>query len=157
MVPDTGEPVGGQAADQPNVGFLVGPVMILIGALIGVATVRLGVLVLPGGDLVRVDHDRVVLNPRSKGLKLLGVVVGADPGLDPVVPTVQVTDQVVAGDVAVGQHSPAVKTASVEDRHGVVGAYDDQIDAANERPGWVAIGEGAPLDERDRFHKDSCG
>ncbi len=65
-------------------------------------------------------------------MEALAVVVGADPGLESVVPAVQATDQVVTFDPTVGHQGAAVQAPAVEHRRVVTGSHDDQVDPADQ-------------------------
>ena len=79
-----------------------------------VAIEGLGVRLVPGPDLVRVDAQLPVLHPGAKLLKLLRVVVLADAGVDPVIPEVHPAHKVSARNEAIGEERTAVMAAPVQ-------------------------------------------
>ncbi len=131
--------------------------MILVEPLVGLPIVGLRVFRLPGRDLLLVDPDRAVLDPGIEAvLNLLGVV-GADPGLVAVVPTMDAADQILAFDVAVAQKGATVHATAVENRSLLfVGPPDhDQIDVCDQRIGGLQGLELIPVGNLDLFHSIS--
>ncbi len=135
MVADAVEAVSGELADEADVGLVRGAEVVLVEALIGAPVVRLGVLHRPGGDLVGVDPQPVVLDPGHETVQRLVVVVFGDAGAVAVVPVVDSADEVVAVDATVGEQRAAVEAAPVEHRCRIhVGpADDDEVDVADQR------------------------
>ena len=105
---------------SPTWGSLRGAVRILVRALVRVTIVRLRMVLRPGSDLLGVDQEVAAVHPRRELVEPLGVVVARDPGVIPVVPTVQPADEVVAVDVAVDHQRTSVQAPAVEHRVVVV-------------------------------------
>jgi hypothetical protein len=151
-VPAVGQSGGRQLLDEFVVRFLGGAVEVLVGTLVGIATKRLRIRQLPLVDLVLVDPHGVVLDPTGEPLKSLAVVVLADPGIEAVVPPVEAADEIGAVDVPVRQEGAPVEAPSVQDRHVVAMADDHQIHVADQRAGWLPVGELAPGGDLDALH-----
>jgi hypothetical protein len=88
--------------------LLGGAVHVLVRALVGISVEWLRVLALPRGDLVGIDPNAVVLDPRRELVEPLSVVVLADAGAELEIPLVHAADQIVALDGAVGQQCATV-------------------------------------------------
>ena len=140
------QPLARIPLDQRVVRLLVRTVArILVQAEVLVATKRLRVLARPGVDLVGVDEHLTVLDPRRELRQRLAVLVLGDAGIEPVVPVVNATDQVVVVvDVAVGHQRAAVQAATIVNTGGVVVANHDQIDLADKRVLGPAVAERVP-------------
>ena len=115
-------------------------------------SIGLGVLLLPLQDLVEVDVQGVVFDPRGELVQPLAVVVAADPRVEDVVPAVQPADQVVALDASVGHQRAAVQAPAVEDGVVVAEADDHQVDVADEGAHRLTVGNLAPRRDLDRLH-----
>jgi hypothetical protein len=94
-------------------------------------------LVDPDGVLLRIDLGR-------ETMKSLVVVVLADPGVVPIVPSVNPADEVLALDPAIGEQSTPVVASPEHHRDLVVEADHDQIDTCDERVGRTPISEFTP-------------
>ncbi len=90
------EPFGCELADQPDMGLRWVAVRVSVGALVGLAVIGLGVLLLPGQDLIEIDQQVVAVHPGSELGEPLGVVVARHAGVEHVIPTMKATYQVVA-------------------------------------------------------------
>ena len=125
-------PARGSQIDERLLGH---EVRVLVAALVQVGVERLGVAHEEVGHLGGVDEQAVAVDPAGELLQRLRVVVGADPGVDAVVPAVEPAEDVVSVDVAVGQQGATVEASSVE--HGVLlpPADDDQVDPFDRDPG----------------------
>ena len=76
--------------------------VVLEDTLVGIAIVRLWVLLFPGDDLFLVHPDSTILDPGRELLQTLLGVVGADSAVDLIVPGVHPTDQVVPTHEPIG-------------------------------------------------------
>ena len=128
------EPVGGQLVDVHHERLLRDHVRVAVVALVHVGVERLRVAHHEAQHLVAIDEQVVAVERAGELLQHLGVVVGADPRVDAVVPAVQPADQVVALDAAVAQQRAAVQASPVQHRVFVAPPDDHQIDAFDGRP-----------------------
>ena len=117
-----------------------------------VAPVGLRVVVLPGRDLILVDHDLAVLDPALELLQHLGIGVLADAAVEPVVPAVEPADQIVAVDMAVRHQGAAMQAAAIEHGDPVIVADDHKVDIGGERVGRGAVLEIAQGGDGDFVH-----
>jgi hypothetical protein len=102
------QPLCCERLDRLGVRLLGGAVHVLVRALVGISVEWLRVLALPRGDLVGIDPNAVVLDPRRELVEPLSVVVLADAGAELEIPLVHAADQIVALDGAVGQQCATV-------------------------------------------------
>ncbi|MPM88047.1 hypothetical protein SDC9_135148 [bioreactor metagenome] len=146
LVPGPGQAVAGQHPDVRVLGLLGAAVDVGVQPLIGLAVVRLGVLLLPGRDLVPVDQHRVGrgVDPGREPRQHLVIGVRADPRRDAVVVPVHTADQVLAADEAVGEQRAAMQASPVEHRDLVVVADHHQVDARHQRVCGRTVRESAP-------------
>ena len=151
-----GEPVLGVALDEPDMGLLGRGVSVGVEAEIFVAVEGLWVVLPPRSDLVRIDQDLAVLDPRRELGQDLCVIVFADARIEAVIPIVHAADQVLAVDMAVGHERAPVQTAAVEDRHVVVVAHDAEIDLAGQRISRLAVLQFVKRLDRDLVHRGPC-
>ena len=103
-----GQAVGRELVDEADERLLHHHVRVAVVPLVDVRVERLGVAHEVVGHLECIDVDTVVLDPAGELLQRLGVVVGAHPGVDAVVPAVQAAQQVVPVDGPVRQQRPPV-------------------------------------------------
>ena len=108
MVPCFGQSVPCQLVDQLCVRLLDGAVDVGVDPLVLVSPVGLRVFEFPCLDLIFIDENAPVLDPSCKLVKGFGVVVGTDPGLEPIVPLVNSTDQVLSFNTAIREESSAM-------------------------------------------------
>ena len=104
--------------------FFGAAVYVLVQALVGIPLVGLRMPRCPVANFVFVDLDLPVLDPGIELRQHFRVVVFADPGIDPVIPTVKAADQVVAVDVAVGAAYAGRRSLAVMKHVGVNVAAD---------------------------------
>ena len=72
-------------------------------------------------------------------MKRFGVVVLADPGVDPVIPIVNSTEKVVAFNVTIAHQGRSMQAASVQYRDAVILANDHQVDFTCQCVGRLAV------------------
>ena len=147
------EALVGQAADKADMGLGRLAVGVLVAALVGGPVEGLGVLLLPGQDLVEVHQQVVAVEPGRELGQSLGVVVARHPGVEHVVPAVEAADEVVVDDAAVAHQRAPVQAAPVEHRVVPVEAHDDQVDVADQRPDRLPVGHVAPSGDLVGLHE----
>ena len=146
------ETVGSEFPNRPDVGFVRRAVGVLIGALVGIAVERLGVLLLPRPNLILIDPDGFILDPALESVKSLAGVVGTDAGAESIIPIVEPANEVVSTNSAVGQQRAPMQTAAVEHGYRVIPTYDHEIDAGGEGVGRLAIGQILPTGDPCLLH-----
>ena len=146
MVSNTGEPITSQRLDVPVVRLLRRTMDVLVQTEIVVASVRLRIRLGEGHDLGLVDPDHILvhIDLGRETMKSLVVVVLADPGVVPIVPTVNPADEVRTLDPAVGKQGTPVVASPEHHRDPVVEADHDQIDSCDESVSRTPIFEVAP-------------
>ena len=127
---------------------------VLVGALVAIPLIRLGVLLCPCCNLVLIDADFAIFNPRIELRQGLGVVVLADARIHPVIPAVHAADDVVAIDVTVSHQSATMRAAAVKNTDLIVEADRHKIDARNQRMHQLAIAQFIPIQDWFLFHRD---
>ncbi len=108
-------------------------------AEIAVALERLRMFGFPRGHLVGIDEDLPVFDPASEFLQNFMVVVFTDAGIEAVIPMMQPAHQIVAIDIAVREQRAAMQAAAIEHGDLFAIAYDDEIDAADQRVGRFSV------------------
>jgi hypothetical protein len=110
-------------------GFVGRARRILIGSLVAVMIERLRMLPLPRGNFIAIDPDLIIFHPGGELCQLFGVVVFTDAGIQPVIPVVYATDEIVALDIPIRHQGTAMRATSVQDGNVVVVLHDDEVDS----------------------------
>jgi hypothetical protein len=64
----------------------------------------------------------------------------------------ETADEILSGDVTVGEHGPSVQAPAVHDRVVVVPSNDDQIGVADQGTNRLAIRDFTPCGDLDGLH-----
>ena len=130
---------------------------ILVGPLVAVAVVRLGMIELPGGDLILIDPHLVVFDPAAEPGQLLLILILADAGVEAIVPTVDTADEVCPFNTPIGKERASVVAAAVHHRHLPIVADDHQIDIGHKGVGGLTVGQLTEIGDRDFIHDSVPG
>jgi len=152
MMPDAVEATGSELVNFFDVRLIRGAVVVLIHPLIYRRVVRLWIVDFPRSDLVGIYPDHAVLDPGRELVEDLRRVIGRNAGVEPVVPVVHSTYEVVATNRPIREERASMKAAAVEDGHIVVVADDDQVDIADQRGERLTIAQVVPFRDLDHLH-----
>ena len=142
----------GKPTNQLDVRLLRSPVMVLIGTLVRITVPRLRMLDSPRGDLVGVDKQRIVLDPRGELVQPLCFVVSRHTRRIPIIPAVHAADDVIADDGPIRHQGAPVLAAAVQDGMIVTVPHNDQIHPLHQRCSRNPITEFTPRSYRFRTH-----
>ncbi len=90
-------------------------------------------------------------------MQRLFVFVFANAGIPTIIPAVNAADQVLPGNLAVRQQSPAVKAAAIEYRNLAAEPHDHEVHIGDQRVGRFAVFELTPSGDFDLLTSDSIG
>jgi len=151
MVPDLSQSVPGKFLNVCVVRFLGPSVGILIETQVFLSLIGLRVLLEPAHYLFLIHQHRIpfAVDPSSKLVEGLGVVVFAHSRVQAVIPSMHTTNQVMAVHVPIGHEGATVEAPPIENRNLLVMADHHQVHLRHQGINGFPIPELTPHGDLD--------